>query len=174
MIKSKFQHSAIPAFWILFSVIIFLFLGELYYLYSRFINIQKGEIHRDVIVSLIIILGFILFAALWLIKSATIITIDTSLNTITFTNLFTKNAKTYFLKNFDGYIHTIDVNSKTRTQYKVLFLLKDKIIVRKISGSFYSNIEELQDGLKSLNDLGFEKFGITKKLKMFFKQPVLE
>jgi hypothetical protein len=174
MIKSKFQHTTIPAFWILLSVIIFLFLGELYYLYSRFINIQRGEIHRDVIISLIIILSFILFASLWLKESAAIITINTDQNTITFTNFFTKKAKTYFLNNFDGYIHTIDINSKTRTQYKVLFLLKDKKIVRKISGSFYSNIEELQEGLKSLNDLGFEKFGITKKLKMFFKQPVLE
>jgi hypothetical protein len=48
------------------------------------------------------------------------------------------------------------------------------VIIRKISGSFYSNIEELQEGLKSLNDFGFEKFGIAKKLKIFFKQPVLE
>lgn len=174
MIKSKFQHTAIPAFWILLSVIIFLFVGELYYLYSRFITFQRGEIHRDVIVSLIIIPGFILFASLWLKKSATIIAVNTDQNTITFTNFFAKNVKTYFLSNFDGYIHTIDINSKTRTQYKVLFLLKDKIIVRKISGAFYSNIEELQEGLKSLNNLGFEKFGITKKLKMFFKQPVLE
>ena len=174
MIQSKFQHTAIPAFWIILSLIIFLFVGETYYLYSRFINIQRGEIHRDVIISLIIILGFLLFASLWLKTSATIITINTDQNTIAFTNFFTKNTKTYSFSNFDGYIQTVDINSKTRTEYKVLCLLKDKVIIRKISGSFYSNIEELQEGLKSLNDLGFEKFGIAKKLKIFFKQPVLE
>jgi len=174
MIKSKFQHTAIPAFWILLSVIILLSIGELYYLFSHFINIQRGEIHRNVIISLVIIFGFILFASLWLKTSATIITINTDQNTITFTNFFTKNKKTYSFSNFDGYIQTIDFNSKTHTQYKVLCLLKDKVIIRKISGSFYSNIEELKQGLKSLNDLGFEKFGIAKKMKILFKQPVLE
>ena len=173
MIQSKFQHTANPAFWIILGIIIFLFVGGIYYLYSRFINIQSGEIHRDVIISLIIIFVFLLFASLWLNTSAKIITINTDQNTITFTNLFTKNTKTYSFSNFDGYLQTVDINSKTRTQYKVLCLLKDKVIVRKISDSFYSNIEELQEGLKSLNDFGFEKFGIAKKLKIFFKQPVL-
>ena len=174
MIQSKFHHTAIPAFLIILSIIIFLFVGEVYYLYSRIINIQRGEIHSDVIISLIIIFVFLLFVSLWLKTSATIITINTDENTITFTNFFTKNTKTYSFSNFDGYIQTVDINSKTRTQYKVLCLLKDKVIIRKISGSFYSNIEELQEGLKSLNDFGFEKFGIVKKLKIFFKQPVLE
>jgi hypothetical protein len=174
MIQSKFQDTAILAFWILLSIIIFLFVGEMYYLYSRFIKIQSGEIHIDVIISLIIILGFLLFASLWLKTSATIITINTDLNTITFTNFFTKNTKTYSFSDFDGYIQTVDFNSKTHTQYKVLCLLKDKVIIRKISASFYSNIEELQQGLKSLNDFGFEKFGIAKKLKVLFKQPVLD
>jgi len=174
MIKSKFQHTAIPAFWILLSVIIFLFLGELNFLYSGFINIQRGEIRRDVIISLIIIFGFIIFASLWLKTLATIITINTDQNIITFTNFFTKRSKTYSFSNFDGYIQTVEFNSKTRTQHKVLCLLKNKVIIRKISGSFYSNIDELQEGLKPLNDFGFEKFGMAKKLKIFFKQPVLE
>ncbi len=174
MIQSKFQHTAIPAFWIILSIIFLLFLGETYYLYSRFINIQRGEIHRDVIITLVILFGFLLFASLWLKTSATIIAINTDQNTITFTSYFTKNTKTYSFNDFDGYIQTVDFNSKTRTQYKILCLLQDKVIIRKISGSFYSNIEELQEGLKLLNDLGFEKFGIAKKLKIFFKQPVLE
>jgi len=33
------------------------------------------------------------------------------------------------------------------TQYKILCLLKDKVIIRKISGAFYANVEQLQEGL---------------------------
>ena len=174
MIQSKFQHTAIPAFWILLSMIILLLVGELYYFYSRFTNFQRGEIHRDVIISLVIISCFLLYISVWLKKNATIITIDIEKNTIAFENFFTKNIKTYLFSDFDGYLETVEKNSKTHTQYKVLYLVKDKITNRKIPGSLYSNIEELQEGLKSLNYLGFQSFGIVKQLKILFKQPVLE
>ena len=174
MIQSKFQHTAIPAFWILLSMIILLWVGELYYVYSRFTNFQRGEIHRDVIIGLVIISGFLLYISVWLKKNATIITIDTEKNTISFENIFTKNTKTYFFSDFDGYIETVEKNRKTHVQYKVLYLVKDKITNRKIPGFLYSNIEELQEGLKSLNYLGFKSFGIVKQLKILFRQPILE
>src|SRR5665213_2673330 len=116
MIQSKFQHTAIPAFWILLSMIILLWVGELYYVYSRFTNFQRGEIHRDVIIGLVIISGFLLYISVWLKKNATIITIDTEKNTISFENIFTKNTKTYFFSDFDGYIQTVEKNSKTHVQ----------------------------------------------------------
>lgn len=174
MIQSKFQYKAIPSFWIMLGTIIILLLGEIYFLYYQFISIHKSEIQRDVFISQVIIFCTFLFLSLWLKTSATIITINTDQNTITFTSFFTKNKKTYSFYDFDGYIQTIDFNGKTQTQYKVLGLVKDKVIVRKISASLYSNIEELQKGLKSLNDLGFKKFGMAEKLKILFKQPVLE
>ena len=95
MIRSKFRYNAIPAFYILLTVTIFLLVGDIYFLYTDFINIQRGEIHRNLIKSHLIILGFILFASLWLKTFASIITINTDQNTITFTNYFTKQTKTY-------------------------------------------------------------------------------
>ncbi len=174
MIKSKFKHTAIPAFWITLSVIILLFVGEVYFLYYHFISIHKSEIPTDVIISQVIIFGFLLFASLWLKTVASIITINTDQNAITFTNYFTKHTKTYSLNVFDGYIQTIGFSKNNARQFKILCLVKDKIIIRKISGAFYINIEELQEALNSLNNFGFEKFGIVKELKIFFKQPVLD
>ena len=174
MIKSKFKHTAIPAFWITLSVIILLFVGEIYFLYYHFISSHRSEIPTDVIFSQVIILGFLLIASLWLKTVASIITIDTNQNAITFTNYFTKHIETYSLNDFDGYIETIGFSKNNTRQFKVLCLLKDKIIIRKISGAFYTNIEELQEALNSLNSFGFEKFGIVKELKIFFKQPVLD
>ena len=75
---------------------------------------------------------------------------------------------------FDGYIEAVDFSRYHTRQFKVLCLLKDKVIMRKISGAYYDNIEELEEGLHSLNNLGFEKFGIGKQLKIFLKQPVLD
>ncbi|HEU5053377.1 MAG TPA: hypothetical protein VFT78_09700 [Hanamia sp.] len=174
MIKSKFNDTAIPAFWITLSVIILLLVGEIYFLYYHFVSIHRSEISVDVIISQLIIFGFLLFASVWLKTVASTITINTEQNTITFTNYFNKHSETYSLNVFDGYIQTIGFSKNNARQFKVLCLLKDKIIIRKISGAFYTNIDELQEALNSLNNLGFEKFGIIKELKIFFKQPVLD
>ena len=172
MIKSKFKYNAIPAFWITFGVTIILLAGEIYYFYDFYTHIQRG-IPRKVLISLVIIFGCILYFSIWLKTVATRIEINTDGRTITFTNYFTQHSKTYSFYDFDGYIQTVDVNSKTRAEYKVLCLLKDKVITRKISASYYSNIEELEKGLKPINYLGFETFGMGKKLKILCKQPVL-
>lgn len=115
-----------------------------------------------------------MFLSVWLKTVATIIKIDTNQNTIAFTNFFTKKTKIYSFNDFDGYVQTVVINGKTIVAYKALYLLKNKKVHKKILGSYYSNIEELQEGLKSLAYFGFQRFGIVKSLKILFKQPVLE
>ena len=156
------------------AVIIYLFVEEIYYLYSHFTNIHRSEISTDVMFNQVTTFGFLLTASFWLKRIATIITINTDQNTIAFTNFFTKQSKTYSFTSFDGYIQTVAFNAYNTTQFKVLCLLKNKVVIRKISGAFYANIEELEEGLHSLNYLGFKKFGIGAQLKIFFKQPVLD
>lgn len=173
MIKSKFKYNAVPAFWIVIGTTIILLAVEIYYLYDHFTHIQPA-IPGKVMISLVIILGCLLYFSFWLKTVATIIEINTDGRTITFTNYFTQQTKTYSFYDFDGYLQTVDVNSKTRSEYKVLCLMKDKVIVRKLSASYYSNIEELEKGLKPINYLGFETFGMGKKLKILCKQPVLD
>ncbi len=174
MIKSKFRPAVIPAFWILLSILILLTVGVLYYIFSRFNIVQKNETQIRDIVSLGAIFGFILWGFLWLKSVASIVLINKERRIITFTNYFTKSRQTYSFNDLDGYLQTVDINHKTGTKNKVICLLKNKVIIRKISGSFYSNMEELQDGLNSLDDLGFEKFGFVQKMKIFFRQPILK
>lgn len=174
MIQSKFRDKIIPSFWITLSIIILLFGGLTYYIYDHFTNFQNTGNYRKAIITIVLACSSLLFLCIWLKTVATIITIDTNRKTIAFTNFFTKSIEIYSFDDFDGYIQTVDINSKTLAENKALCLLKDKKINRKISGSYYSNVDELQEGLKSLTYLGFERFEIVKNLKVLFKQPIIE
>jgi len=174
MKQSKFQDKIIPTFWIALSFIILFFCGLAYYVFNHFTNFSNAGKDRKAIITIVLGYTSLLFLIMWLKSVAVIITVDTNQNTIAFTNFFTKKTKIYSFNDFDGYVQTTGFNSKTQTEYKVLCLLKDKVVRNKISASYYSNIEELQEGLKSLAYLGFQRFGVAKKLKIFFKRPVLE
>src|SRR3954447_20441119 len=116
MIQSKFQDKVILGFWITLSIIIFLFIGETYYLYDHFMGVQSGGSHRKAIINMILSFSSLLFLSIWLKTIATVITINTDQNTITFTNFFTKNTRTYSFNDFDGYVQTTQFNSKTQTE----------------------------------------------------------
>lgn len=174
MIQSKFQEKAIPTFWIALSFIILFFCGMTYYVIDHLKNFTDTENHRKAIITIVLGCSSLLFLSVWLKTVATIITIDTNQNIIAFTNYFTKKTKIYSFNDFDGYVQTVVINSKTGVEDKALYLLKDKKVNKKIVGSYYSNIEELEEGLKSLAYFGFERFGIVKSLKILFKQPILE
>lgn len=174
MIQSKFHDKIISAFWIALSFIILYFGGLAYYVFNHFANSSNIGNHRKAIITIVLGYSSLLFLTIWLKTAAVIITVDTNQNTIAFTNFFTKKTKIYSFNDFDGYIQSAEFNSKTQAEYKVLCLLKDKIVRNKISASYYSNIEKLQEGLKSLPYLGFQRFGVVKKLKILFKQRVLE
>ncbi len=174
MIQSEFLDNIRPTFWIALTFIILFFGGLAYYAFEHFANFQNSGNHRRTIITIVLGCTSLLFLSIWLKTVALIITIDTIQNTIAFTNFFTKKTKIYSFKHFDGYVQTVDINSKTLIEYKALYLLKDKKVDRKITGAYYSNIEELQEGLKSLPYLGFQRFGVVKRLKILFKQPVLE
>jgi hypothetical protein len=80
-------------------------------------------------------------------------------------------TKTYFLNYFDGYINTI-VKDKYG-EYKCFYLVKAGKLMYKMSGRFYSNINELHEGLFPLKDLGFIKSSVSLSMKIAFGSRIL-
>lgn len=117
------------------------------------------------------IIGMLLFGSqLW--RDANIILVDTFANTITFQNLFTRKSRMYDFNYFDGFI---DMNQRSRSgTYKVVYLVKEKRYIEKISSFYYSNLDDLQSALAPIKYLGFKRYSIFKSIKVLFGRQVLE
>ena|ERR1043165_1917733 len=114
----------------------------------------------------------IIICFLW--TNAKIITIDHYNKRIAFKNLFIRTTKIYSFDELDGYIDTIVRHYRSFTPYKTLALIKDKRVVRKIDSFYYSNVHEMQNGLKELKYLGFIKFNFIKSIKAMFNYQILD
>ena len=114
---------------------------------------------------------FILIFGSQLWRDAKIILINTLDNTICFTNLFTRQRTINSFVYFDGYIDMYQ-SAKGGT-YRVIYLVKDRKYIKKISGFYYSNLDELESYLAPLKYMGRQNFNLIKSLKVLLKIPVL-
>ena len=117
------------------------------------------------------ILGLLLFGSqLW--RDANIILVDTFAKTISFQNLFTRKIRLYDFNHFDGFI---DMNQSSKSgTYRVVYLVKDKKYIEKISSFYYSNLNDLQSALIPIEYLGFKRYSIFKSIKVLFNGQVLD
>ena len=117
------------------------------------------------------VLATLLFGSqIW--RDGKFITIDTFSKTITFSNFFTRRKKTYEFKSFDGFI---DMYQRSNGgSYRVVYLVKDKKYIEKISSFIYSNLDELQDGLTPIEYLGRQDYNISKSIKVLFHKEILD
>ncbi len=97
--------------------------------------------------------------------------IDTGLKTISFKMFLLPVTRTYPLDYFEGYINTV-VKDKYG-EYKCFYLVKEGKLMYKMSGRFYSNIDQLYEGLSSLKDLGFLKLSTSLSIKIAFRRRIL-
>lgn len=95
------------------------------------------------------------------------------LKTISFKNVLTRQVKTYYFEEFDGYI-TTRLWHKQFNENKTLCLIKEGRVVKKIDNFIYSNVDELQQGLKDMKYLGFKSMGIVNSWKVLFNQPIIK
>ena len=116
-----------------------------------------------------VVLPFFIIAQMKLNYKVT--TIDTDLRTISFKMFILPITRTYNLDYFDGYINTI-VKDKYG-DYTCFYLVKDGKMMYKMSGRFYSNIDELHEGLSSLRNLGFIKSSVSLSIKIALSERVL-
>jgi hypothetical protein len=97
--------------------------------------------------------------------------IDTQLKEISFKMFVLQITKTYPFEYFDGYVDTI-VKDKYG-EYKCYYLVKDNKLKYKMSGRFYSNIEELYNGISTLSYKGFIKFTVPLSIKIALNKEVV-
>jgi hypothetical protein len=128
----------------------------------------------------IILVGLTIFLILWLLilfielsENAKIISIDKVSKTISFTNYFTKKIKTFSFKEFDGHFETVIKHGKSRRRYDAFGLSKEKLVIYRIDSYYYSNYEELKDGLSVMESLGYFEFGFIDNIKILLKQSVI-
>ena len=105
-------------------------------------------------------------------KRAFTIQIDTAKKTILFKHVYFLQQQLYSFSDFDSFFDTYQ-SSKSGT-FKVIYLLKDKRAKKIITEFYYSNIDELQDALRPINYLGFQKDSRKISLKEFLNQPLLD
>jgi hypothetical protein len=112
----------------------------------------------------------ILLLALWVHVRR--ITIDGETRTISFRNLVSRKEELYSFDELEGFVEVF-VSTKAG-KVKVLYLIKDRKFHKKLSGSIYSNLDELQSALAPIKYLGVEKMNMVKGVKVLFGQPILK
>jgi len=97
--------------------------------------------------------------------------IDTEAKTITFKNRFTQKIVSLPFEYFDGYISS---NQPIKFDYvRNIYLIKDKIFIKRMCSFCYSNIEELEKSLSPIENLGYFDFSYWKSIKILFGKSVL-
>ena len=116
----------------------------------------------SIVIGLFIML---LMICLYFVKDTQNLSVDH--DKITYTNWLTGKMKIYFFKDFDGYV-TIARRSRFK-EYESVLLMKGKKRIGEISSFYYSNYNELVDGLKKeLKYLGQEDYDMIESIKRKF------
>lgn len=176
MVDSKFKVFGIIAF-IILALMSIIICFCIYTLVSVvFLGghiIPRGTLPPIGALAFIFFLLIMLFGILYSsIKFFFIISIDTDEKTILFKNIITQKAKLYSFSDLDGYLDTYAVTKNG--DFKVIYFVKNKKAEKIINGYYYSNMDEMQSALVSLNYLGFQKNFKTYSRKAFFNQSLLD
>jgi hypothetical protein len=100
------------------------------------------------------------------------ILIDDNNSTICFANIFTRRKEIYSFDEFDGFVDLYQ--PVTGGRVRVLYLIKNGKFIKKISGFYYSNLDELIAALSPIKYLGKQDFGLIKSLKILFNMTILK
>ncbi|RQO79378.1 hypothetical protein DBR40_03200 [Pedobacter sp. KBW01] len=163
MIKSKFPgHQVIGQFVMTGLLILYGFL-----FYAGFYGKKPVPLFSSlgVLVVFVTVAQSVYIIAQMKLNYKTVI-IDTDIKTISFKMFLLPITRTYHLDYFDGYINTL-VKDKYG-KYPCFYLVKEGKLMYKMAGRFYSNLDELREGLSCLKDLGFIKYSFSQSLKIAF------
>ncbi len=168
MIRSKFDlYQFIGQFVMTALLAILVYLFYLAWFGPHPVNIFSGL--GILFVLVVVVLPTYIMAQMKVNYKRTVI--NTTDQTISFKMFLLPITKTYPLSYFDGYIET-KVSDKY-SQYKCLYLVKDGKLKYKMSGRFYNNIDELQQGLSTVKYLGNIEFSTDLSIKIALGKPVL-
>jgi hypothetical protein len=174
MIKSKFSFIGIFCLWYLsLTGLFFSYLTFGIFLHFFEIELVKNNLTNTESIIFLFVNPLIISIAFAQVKiNSNIIYIDILNKTIFFRNYFTRQKKIYSFSEFEGYIDTF--MKSPRGDFRVFYLVRESKPSNKMSGRFYSNIEEIEQALKHMKYLGFHKFSLKWSLRIFFHKKVLE
>jgi len=98
--------------------------------------------------------------------------INTDSKTITFKNRLTNKEITFPFGYFDGYI--VSYQPTKIGSAKNIYLIKNKIFIKRICSFTYSNMSELENSLIPIKNLGSFQFSYWKSIKILFKKSVID
>ena len=135
------------------------YVGAIHFFKNR---ISPSEMFTQIIEMVIVSsLGLILF-----LLNPIFLYIDTENGKIIFKNMVGVK-KIFSLNSLQGYI---DTNTKSGFgSFHTFYLIKNNRVIKRIPCSLYSNVDEIQNGLKSIQYLGFRKRTLFFSLQVFFK-----
>ena len=173
MIKSRTRTFGFWLMLIMTVCMLTLFVSAISQTYLDFTIIKMSmPTHKALIFQLTLTSLAALLFGLQVWRDGNFITIDTFSKTITFSNFFTRHKQTNEFNTFDGFI---DMYQKSKGgSYRVIYLVKDRKYIKKISSFIYSNLDELQDGLSPIEYLGQQEYNILKSIKVLLNKQVLD
>jgi hypothetical protein len=114
----------------------------------------------------LLIIVFVVWRTAWQVL------IDRDARTITFRNLVSKKEIVYPFYELDGFVQVYE-SRKGGRKVKVVYLVKDRKFCKKLSGSLYSNLDEMEGALAPLQFLGVRKLGLAQRIAIIRNRPVL-
>lgn len=81
--------------------------------------------------------------------------------------------KTFKREELDGYV-TGRINRGRQGRHKIIWLVKDGRMVKRIDEMFTKNLPELENGLKPMKCLGYQRITFLKRLQLLFVKIKIE
>ncbi len=172
MIRTELYKSTIVGLWsLLFIGFMLLFFGGLAILFLSGIEFVKFTNDSALLVGIVYpVVGLLLFIVLHLNARITFVNFEDQ--TIKIKNFFSMKTVLYDYTNLDGYADFFVKG--IYGSYRVIYFVKDKKMINKISGKFFSNVDQIKDALHDLNYLGNLQLTPGTQLKILLNQPVIE
>jgi hypothetical protein len=110
--------------------------------------IYNASSKEQIIISIVGII-FLILSFSQLIVTSKSIEINTINKTIKIRHLIFRYTKLYGFAEIDGYMNKIEKPARGRP-FRALYLIQNGKSIEKISGFIYSNIDQIENGLKDL------------------------
>lgn len=170
MIKSKFHTYQSIGRFIMTALVIFL-CGLFYPIYCGKNPTPIFSGTGLISMLLTVILPIIIIAQMIIVYKTVIINTNNSI--IAFKIFMLPIAKAYAFEYFDGYVDTITKDKYG--SYQCFYLVKDSKLKYKISEKYYSNIDELKEGLSSsFKYMGFIKYTTSLSIKIALHENAID
>lgn len=85
-----------------------------------------------------------------------------------FKNFFTRKIKTYKFNELDGYVTGRFVGRTYYDKYKIIWIVKGGKMIERIDERYIKNYNELEEELKEMKYLGYQRIRNWKRFKMLF------